>query len=64
MREVPSSNSVDLAHRLPNAELVLYDDAGHGGIFQYHEQFVTKALGRARSARKGAGVDSSRPCVA
>ena len=42
---VPSSNSVDLAHRLPNAELVLYDDAGHGGIFQYQEQFVTKALG-------------------
>jgi pimeloyl-ACP methyl ester carboxylesterase len=41
---VPSSNSVDLAHRLPNAELALYDDAGHGGIFQYHEQFVTKAL--------------------
>jgi pimeloyl-ACP methyl ester carboxylesterase len=42
---VPSSNSADLAHRLPNAELVLYDDAGHGGIFQYHEQFVSKALG-------------------
>ena len=41
---VPSSNSADLAHRLPNAELVLYDDAGHGGIFQYHEQFVSKAL--------------------
>jgi pimeloyl-ACP methyl ester carboxylesterase len=40
---VPSSNSVDLAHRLPNAELVLYDDAGHGGIFQYHEEFVRKA---------------------
>ncbi len=42
---VPSSNSVDLARRLPNAELVLYDDAGHGGIFQYHEAFVKKALG-------------------
>jgi len=41
---VPSSNSVDLARRLPNAELVLYDDAGHGGIFQYHEAFVKKAL--------------------
>lgn len=41
---VPSSNSVDMARRLPNAELVLYDDAGHGGIFQYHEQFVKKAL--------------------
>lgn len=41
---VPSSNSVDMARRFPNAELVLYDDAGHGGIFQYHAQFVKKAL--------------------
>ncbi len=41
---VPSSNAVDLARRLPNAELVLYDDAGHGGIFQYHEEFVKRAL--------------------
>lgn len=41
---VPSSNSIDLARRLPNAELVLYEDAGHGGIFQYHEAFVKKAL--------------------
>jgi len=41
---VPSSNSVDLVRRLPNAELVLYEDAGHGGIFQYHEAFVKKAL--------------------
>jgi pimeloyl-ACP methyl ester carboxylesterase len=41
---VPSSNSVDMARRIPNAELVLYDDAGHGGIFQYHRQFVPKAL--------------------
>jgi pimeloyl-ACP methyl ester carboxylesterase len=41
---VPSSNSADMARRLPNAELVLYEDAGHGGIFQYHEAFVKKAL--------------------
>jgi pimeloyl-ACP methyl ester carboxylesterase len=41
---VPSSNSRDLAQRLPNAELILYPDAGHGGIFQYHEAFVKKAL--------------------
>jgi pimeloyl-ACP methyl ester carboxylesterase len=41
---VPSINSSELARRLPNAELVLYEDAGHGGIFQYHEQFVPKAL--------------------
>ena len=39
---VPSSNSVDLARRLANAELVLYEDAGHGGVFQYHEAFVKK----------------------
>lgn len=43
-RMVPSSNSADLARRLPNAELVIYEDAGHGGIFQYHEKFVERAL--------------------
>lgn len=43
-RMVPTSNSVDLARRLPNAELVIYPDAGHGGIFQFHEQFVAQAL--------------------
>jgi pimeloyl-ACP methyl ester carboxylesterase len=37
---VPSSNSVDLARRLPNARLKLYPDAGHGGVFQYHREFV------------------------
>ncbi|MDX8036030.1 alpha/beta hydrolase [Lentzea sp. BCCO 10_0856] len=43
-RMVPSSNSTDLARRLPNAQLTLYPDAGHGGIFQYHEEFVAEAL--------------------
>ena len=41
---VPSSNAIDLARRLPNAELELYEDAGHGGIFQQHEAFVRRAL--------------------
>ena len=41
---VPSSNSVDLARRLPNAEVILYSDAGHGGIFQYHKEFVDKVI--------------------
>lgn len=41
---VPTSNSRDLAQRIPNAELVIYADAGHGGIFQYHAEFVPKAL--------------------
>ena len=41
---VPSSNSVELARRLPNARLKLYPDAGHGGVFQYHQEFVAEAL--------------------
>ena len=42
---VPSKNSIQLAERLPNGELIpLYPDAGHGGIFQYHEEFVPKVL--------------------
>jgi pimeloyl-ACP methyl ester carboxylesterase len=43
-RMVPTRNSVDLARRLPNGDLVVYPDAGHGGIFQFHDQFVTKLL--------------------
>jgi pimeloyl-ACP methyl ester carboxylesterase len=43
-RMVPTRNSVDPARRVPNAESVIYPDAGHGGIFQFHEQFVETAL--------------------
>jgi pimeloyl-ACP methyl ester carboxylesterase len=43
-RMVPTTNSLDLARRLPDSDLVIYPDAGHGGIFQFHEQFVAKAL--------------------
>jgi pimeloyl-ACP methyl ester carboxylesterase len=41
---VPTVNSVDLARRIPGAQLVIYEDAGHGGIFQHHAAFVPKAL--------------------
>lgn len=41
---VPTSNSHDMARRIPGAKLVIYPDAGHGGIFQYHAQFVPTAL--------------------
>src|SRR5437764_5902155 len=43
-RMVPTTNSVDLTRRLPDSDLVVYPDAGHGGIFQFHEEFVAKAL--------------------
>ena len=43
-RMVPSSNTYDLSKRIPNSELIVYKDAGHGGIFQYHKEFVKSAL--------------------
>jgi pimeloyl-ACP methyl ester carboxylesterase len=41
---VPSVNSSELAKRISNAQLVIYEDAGHGGIFQHYADFVAKAL--------------------
>jgi pimeloyl-ACP methyl ester carboxylesterase len=41
---VASSQSHALADRIPNAELIIYPDSGHGGVFQYHQQFVPAVL--------------------
>jgi len=41
---LPTINSVELARALPNAQLSIYPDAGHGGIFQHHTLFVRQAL--------------------
>ena len=41
---VASGQSHELAERIPNAKLTIYPDSGHGGIFQYHEQFVPAVL--------------------
>jgi len=46
---VPTTNTVDLDRRLPNSQLVIYPDAGHGGVFQFHEDFVKRALAFLRS---------------
>ena len=43
-RMVPTPNSRDLARRLPNSELIIYPDAGHGALFQFHDDFVSKTL--------------------
>lgn len=43
-RMVSTRSSFELAHRLPNAALIIYPDAGHGGIFQFHQDFVVKSL--------------------
>lgn len=41
---VPTVNSIALSNRIPDAQLIIYEDAGHGGIFQHHADFVAKAL--------------------
>ncbi|MDC8783611.1 alpha/beta fold hydrolase [Roseateles koreensis] len=43
-RMVPTTNSYDLVRRLPNSRLIIYPDAGHGGIFQFHADFVRSTL--------------------
>ena len=43
-RVVPTKNTFELDRRLPNSQLVVYPDAGHGGVFQFHEDFVKRAL--------------------
>lgn len=43
-RMVPTPNSYDMAKRFPNAEIVIYPNSGHGGIFQYHKEFLKKAI--------------------
>jgi len=43
-RMVPTKNTIDMHRRLPNSELVIYPDAGHGGLFQFHDDFVTAVL--------------------
>ena len=41
---LPTISSFHLAQLLPNAELSIYPDSGHGGIFQYHDLFVAQTL--------------------
>jgi pimeloyl-ACP methyl ester carboxylesterase len=40
----PTVNSFELFQRLPNAKLSIFPDASHGGIFQYHQEFVRQAV--------------------
>lgn len=55
---VPTINSHRLAASIPGASLVIYPDAGHGGIFQHHAEFVAAVLeflARRVSAGRSAG---------
>lgn len=41
---VPTANSRDMAKRIDGAKLVIYPDAGHGGILQNYSEFTRTAL--------------------
>jgi pimeloyl-ACP methyl ester carboxylesterase len=41
---LPTISSFHLAQLLPNVQLSIYPDSGHGAIFQHHDLFVTQAL--------------------
>jgi pimeloyl-ACP methyl ester carboxylesterase len=43
-RMVPSILSEDLHRRIKDSELVIYHNSGHGGIFQFHDQFAPVAV--------------------
>jgi pimeloyl-ACP methyl ester carboxylesterase len=42
-RMVPSALSKDLHERIAGSELIVYPGSGHGGIFQYWEEFAPVA---------------------
>src|SRR3954451_17012906 len=50
---VASSLSADLARRIPNAKLTIYPDCGHGGVFQYHREFVPQSSSFSRADGSG-----------
>lgn len=43
-RMVPSVLSEDLHRRIAGSRLVIYPNSGHGGIFQYHDEFAATAI--------------------
>ncbi len=45
---VPTVNSRELAKRIPNAQLIIYQDAGHGSIFPAPYRFRGQGFGVPR----------------
>ncbi len=43
-RMVPTSLSEDMHQRIPNSTLVIYPDAGHGGVLHRYQEFIPTLL--------------------
>jgi len=41
---VPVNNAINMSKSIPNAQLIVYKDAAHGAIYQYHDEFIRAAL--------------------
>ncbi|MEU1953479.1 alpha/beta fold hydrolase [Nocardia rhamnosiphila] len=48
-RMVPTELSRDMHRRIPNSTLTIYPGAGHGGVFQYHQDFTELLLAHLAS---------------
>jgi len=40
---IPTINSFTLSQHIPNAQLIIYPDSGHGSLFQYPDLFLFHA---------------------
>lgn len=41
---VPVVNATNMSNNIPGAQLIVYHDAAHGAIYQYHDEFVKAAF--------------------
>ncbi|MEX6689882.1 alpha/beta hydrolase [Danxiaibacter flavus] len=40
---VPVVNAINMANSIPGSQLIVYHDAAHGAIYQYHDEFIRAA---------------------
>jgi len=40
---VPVVNAINMSNSIPGARLIVYQDAAHGAIYQYHDEFIQAA---------------------
>ena len=55
----PLLNSYVLEREIPNSQLIIFPDSGHGFLFQYQKEFVPELLAFLEADRKPSGVRST-----